>query len=132
MRTLDVLSSDSGGTTGVRTRLRNQMDRLFNAHVRLIYQDEHGEQFVSSAIADRGEFWWNPQRPDEPMLWGSKIELGEKFFQEIIRNPVPIDINTLKALSHEYGPLEAGQSRRKACSTWGPRIGRNASKRIRE
>ena len=65
MRTLDVLSSDSGGTTGVRTRLRNQMDRLFNAHVRLIYQDEHGEQFVSSAIADRGEFWWNPQRPDE-------------------------------------------------------------------
>ena len=34
MRTLDVLSSDSGGTTGVRTRLRNQMDRLFNAHVR--------------------------------------------------------------------------------------------------
>ena len=98
MRTLDVLSSDSGGTTGVRTRLRNQMDRLFNAHVRLIYQDEHGEQFVSSAIADRGEFWWNPQRPDEPMLWESKIELGEKFFQEIIRNPVPIDINTLKAL----------------------------------
>ena len=98
MRTLDVLSSDSGGTTGVRTRLRNQMDRLFNAHVRLIYQDEHGEQFVSAAIADRGEFWWNPQRPDEPMLWESKIELGEKFFQEIIRNPVPIDINTLKAL----------------------------------
>ena len=98
MRTLDVLSSDSGGTTGVRTRLRNQMDRLFNAHVRLIYQDEHGEHFVSSAIADRGEFWWNPQRPDEPMLWESKIELGEKFFQEIIRNPVPIDINTLKAL----------------------------------
>ena len=39
MRTLDVLSSDSGGTTGVRTRLRNQMDRLFNAHVRLIYID---------------------------------------------------------------------------------------------
>ena len=98
MRTLDVLSSDSGGTTGVRTRLRNQMDRLFNAHVRLIYQDEHGEQFVSSAIADRGEFWWNPQRPDEPMLWESKIELGEKFFQEIIRHPVPLDMNTLKAL----------------------------------
>ena len=23
-------------------------------------------RFVSSAIADRGEFWWNPQRPDEP------------------------------------------------------------------
>ena len=33
------------------------------------------------------------------MLWESKIELGEKFFQEIIRHPVPLDMNTLKALS---------------------------------
>ena len=32
------------------------------------------------------------------MLWESKIELGEKFFQEIIRHPVPLDMNTLKAL----------------------------------
>ena len=98
MRTLDVLSSDSGGSNGVRTRLRNQMNRLFNANVRLIYQDEHGEGFVSSAIADRGEFWWNARKPDERVLWESKIELGEKFFNEIIRHPVPLDMNTLKAL----------------------------------
>ena len=98
MRTLGVLSSDSGGASGVRTRLRNQMRRLFNAHVRLVYEDEYGEQFVSSSIADRGEFWWNPGRPNQPSLWESKIELGEKFFQEIIRHPVPIDMNTLKAL----------------------------------
>ena len=32
------------------------------------------------------------------MLWDSKIELGEKFFNEIIRHPVPIDMNTLTAL----------------------------------
>ena len=32
------------------------------------------------------------------MLWKSKIELGEKLFQEIIRRPVPLDMNTLKAL----------------------------------
>ena len=74
------------------------MRRLFNAHVRLVYEDEYGEQFVSSSIADRGEFWWNPGRPNQPSLWESKIELGEKFFQEIIRHPVPIDMNTLKAL----------------------------------
>ena len=94
MRTLGVYSSDGKAYT----RLRNQMRRLFNAHVRLIYKDEHGEQFVSSAIADRGEFWWNPKRPAESTLWESKIELGEKFFQEIIRHPVPLDMNTLTAL----------------------------------
>ena len=98
MRTLGVLSSDSGGASGVRTRLRNQIRRLFNTHVRLIYEDEHGEQFVSSAIADRGAFWWNERKHDQPSLWESKIYLGEAFFNEIINHPVPIDMNILKAL----------------------------------
>ena len=94
MRELGVYSS-SGGK---HIRLRNQMRRLFNAHVQLIYKDERGEARVSSSVADRTEFWWNPRRPEERSLWESKIELGEKFFNEIIRHPVPIDMNTLKAL----------------------------------
>ena len=32
------------------------------------------------------------------MLWDSKIELGCDFFNEIIRRPVPLDMNTLTAL----------------------------------
>ena len=94
MRELGVYSS-SGGK---HIRLRNQMRRLFNAHVQLIYKDERGEARVSSSVADRTEFWWNPRRPEERSLWESKIELGEKFFNEILRHPVPIDMNTLKAL----------------------------------
>ena len=97
MRTLGM-EPVGGGATGARTRLRNQMRRLFNAHVRLIHEHEHGEQFVSSAIADRGEFWWNERKPDEPVLFDSKIRLGEDFFNEIVRHPVPIDMNTLTAL----------------------------------
>ena len=92
------LAPVSGGTTGGRTRFRNQVKRLFNAHVRLIHEHKHGERFVSSAIADRGEFWWNERKPDQPVLWESKIELGEKFFNEIIQHPVPLDMNTLTAL----------------------------------
>ena len=94
MRTLGIYNS--GGNP--QTRLRNQMKRLFNAHVQLVYEDEHGEARVSSSVADCTEFWWNERKPDEPTLWESKIELGEKFFQEIISHPVPIDMNTLKAL----------------------------------
>ena len=41
----------------------------------------------------------DPKRPDESTLWDSKIELSEKFFNEIIRHPVPLDMNTLKALT---------------------------------
>ena len=32
------------------------------------------------------------------MLWESKIHLSEPFFNEIIRHPVPLDMNTLNAL----------------------------------
>ena len=94
MRSLGVYSSAGG----VATRLRNQMRRLFHCTVSLIYEDERGAASASSLVADRTEFWWNERKPDEPMLWDSKIYLGEAFFNEIIRHPVPIEINTLTAL----------------------------------
>ena len=98
MRMLGVLSSDSGGTWGIRTRLRNQMRRLFNAHVQLVYKHERGEATVNSPVASQTELWWDPKRPDEPVLWESRIRLGEEFFNEVIRNPVPLDMNILRAL----------------------------------
>ena len=94
MRSLGVYSSAGG----VATRLRNQMRRLFHCTVSLIYEDERGAASASSLVADRTEFWWNERKPDEPMLWDSKIYLGEAFFNEIIRHPVPLDMNTLTAL----------------------------------
>ena len=96
MRTLGI-TDDSGGSRGDRTRVRNQMDRLFSAHVSLIHEDQHGKQFVSSVIADRGEFWWDP-RGDQPVLWDSTIRLGEEFFNEIIVCPIPLDLGILKAM----------------------------------
>ena len=90
------LGMDSVG--GTRTRLRNQMRRLFNAHVQLVYEDKLGEASVSSSVTSRTEFWWDTKRPDMPMLWDSKIRLGLDFFNEIIRQPVPLDMNTLTAI----------------------------------
>ena len=97
MRTLGI-HAQSGGQGGVRTRLRNQMRRLFHCTVSLIYEDKNEMASVSSLVADRTELWWNEYKPDQPSLWESKIELGEKFFQEIISHPVPLDMNILKAL----------------------------------
>ena len=94
MRELGVYSSAGG----VATRLRNQMDRLFSSTVQLVYEDERGKATVNSLIADSPAFWWNPKRPDESTLWESKIELSEKFFNEVISHPVPLDMNTLTAL----------------------------------
>ena len=95
MKTLGVYSSGGGRE---QIKLRNQMNRLFGCTVTLIYEDENGRVTVNSLIADSTAFWWNPNRPNHPSLWESKIELSEKFFQEIIRHPVPIDMNALTAL----------------------------------
>ena len=83
------LDDRSGGLNGERTRLKNQMRRLFSCSVQLVYTDADHEVLVHSVIADRAEFWWNTKRPDAPSLWDSRIELGEKFFQEDYRAPDP-------------------------------------------
>ena len=88
----------SGSPRGDRTRLRNQMNRLFGCTVSLIYEDKSGFARVSSLVADKHEFWWDPKRPDDPSLWNSKIRIGEALYNEIISHPVPLDMNTLKAL----------------------------------
>ena len=97
MRKLGI-GSDSGGVRGELTRIRNQMDRLFKASI-VVQHDAAGHAVsVGSLVAERTELWWDERQPDSPVLWESTIELGEKFFQEIIRNPIPLDLHTLKAL----------------------------------
>ena len=82
-----------------RTRLRNQMDRLFNASVSLIYENKRDKATVNAQIATRTEFWWNERKPEERALWQSKVVLSHEFFNEIINHPVPLDMNILRALT---------------------------------
>ena len=92
------LAPSGGGNRGDRTRLRNQMNRLFNAHIQLAYKDEQVSASVNAPLVSRTGCWWNERGPGEQGLWDSQIELGERFFHEIIRHPVPLDLNILKAL----------------------------------
>ena len=98
MRQLGIQSSDSGGRWGVRTRLRDQMRKLFGASVQLLCETKHRMQTVTGPIASRTDLWWDPKRPDEPVLWESTIRLGEDFFNEIIASPVPLDMNILRSM----------------------------------
>ena len=90
---------------GPRTRLREQMERLFRCSISLIYRDTKGSSSVSSQIADVTEFWWN-DRKTEGVLWQSNIELGEKFFDEIIGHAVPLDMRILRALKRSSMGLD--------------------------
>ncbi len=92
------MTSDSGGATGNRTQLRKQIDRLFSCNVELIYAAPGLKRSMSSLIADEKELWWDYKAPSQDTLWQSRIRLGERLFQEIIDNPVPLDMRILKAM----------------------------------
>ena len=98
MKSIGVLSSDSGGESGVRTRLKEQMNRLFSCAVLLSYESQFGERHEARVIAEEKEFWWDPVRPRNLSLWGSKVEIGHKLFVEILAHPVPIDLRLLRAM----------------------------------
>ena len=94
MRKLGISSTDGRG----QARLRNQMKRLFNCSVQLNYTAAGREISATALVAELTDFWWNPKHPDQTGLWESKVRLSEAFFNEIIRHPVPLDMNTLAAL----------------------------------
>ena len=92
MRKLDIYSTDGKA----HKRLRNQMERLFKAAIVLEYDGPGETARVGSLVTDQMHLWWDERKPDAPVLWESTIELGEKFFEEIIRHPVPLDLHVLK------------------------------------
>ena len=92
----------TGGRWGTIPRLREQMNRLFRAKISFnVNQKVSGEMnssWMDMQVAPKGELWWSYQRPEQPCLWRSWVELGEWFFEAICSSPVPVDMRALRAL----------------------------------
>jgi hypothetical protein len=90
------------GPRGDARRLREQMQRLFRATISLDRVTRQGVRasniWLDMQVVSHGEFWWSVRDPSQAALWGSWIELGEKFFEAITAAPVPLDMRVLKAL----------------------------------
>ena len=94
------LSSYTGrGPRGDARRVREQMERLFNAIISFDYSASYGGRkahaWVSIQVAPEGVLWWSEKDPEQGALWGSWIEVGEKFFQAVMAAPNPLDIRVL-------------------------------------
>ncbi|MDH5723440.1 MAG: replication protein RepA [Alphaproteobacteria bacterium] len=90
--------SNSGGKRGDRTRLKNQIDRLFNCHIDLIYEDAHHKESTGGRLAPKSYLWWDYRNPEQTDLFQSWVLLGEELFQEITARPIPIDTRILKEM----------------------------------
>jgi Plasmid encoded RepA protein len=96
------LDPSSRGPRSDARRLRDQMERLFRATIsfdRAVTEEARvGSIWINMEVASAGEMWWSQRDPSQAALWGSWIELGEKFFRAITAHPVPLDMRALKAL----------------------------------
>lgn len=107
------LNPNNGGTGAKRSdarRLRDQMLRLFRARITFeteIEQDGRaGEVRRDMLIAEETVLWWDNKNPDQSALWGSWVELGEKFFTALTSAAVPVDVRAIKALKRSSLALD--------------------------
>ncbi|WP_428622199.1 replication protein RepA [Sedimenticola sp.] len=96
MRELGMVST--GGRWGTVTRLKDQMRRLFASSITCTYEYGAGFGIETTRVVDSARLWWDPKTPEQATLWESKLILGERFFNEIVSRPVPVDLRVLKAL----------------------------------
>jgi len=96
------LDPNRGGKRSDAWRLRDQMERLFRARMSFqgsLHRDgQQGAARLDMQVADKTELWWSRKDPNQTALWGSWIELGERFFDAIIAFPIPADMRALRAL----------------------------------
>ncbi|MBV8830575.1 MAG: hypothetical protein JO108_15220 [Acidobacteriaceae bacterium] len=96
------LDPQRGGKRSDARRLRDQMEWLFRARMSFQGSFERSGQCgaarLDMQVADKTELWWNRRDPNQTALWGSWIELGERFFAAITAFPVPADMRALRAL----------------------------------
>ena len=96
----------TGGRWGSITRLRDQMTRLFASSVTCTYDDKDKTGIFGVKMVKEAHLWWNPKAPDEAPLWKSTLTLGTDFYEEVIKNPVPVDMRALKALKRSPMALD--------------------------
>lgn len=96
----------TGGVRGDITRLRNQAKRLFSSTVLCHYENEQQDNGAGFNIASQYQLWWDIKQPNQIPLWKSTVTLGTEFFNEIIKNPVPVDMLALKQLKRSPMALD--------------------------
>ncbi|WP_201732638.1 replication protein RepA [Acidithrix sp. C25] len=88
----------TGGRWGTIPRLQEQLRRLFTAQIVCTFDSDEVSRGSSLGVASDYELWWNPKKPHAGSLWNSTVTLGERFFDDIIERPVPVDVATLRQL----------------------------------
>lgn len=95
---LDLGLSDNAGLRGAIPRLKDQINRLMTASIVFSYSTSEVTAFANRPIARDMRLWWDYKNPEQDQLFSSCVTLDEAFFEEIMANPVPLDMRAIQAL----------------------------------
>ena len=87
-----------GGPRGDITRLKDQIRRLFSCSINVTHAGSNGTGIANPTIAERAHLWWNPLDPQQSPDCRGRVVLSQSFFDEVVTNPVPVDMRALQAL----------------------------------
>ena len=88
-----------GGKRGNINPVKEQTKRLFLSTISCTYSERERDAGEIMTLVDRYNIWWTTKSEGNQLtLEESTITLSERFFNEIISCPVPINMNTLRTL----------------------------------
>lgn len=91
----------TGGRRGDIGRLRAQMERLFLSTVicRMDAPEEGRAAASRFDVADAYALWWDARSdPRQGTLLPSYVDLSERFYEEVLAHPVPVDLRAIELL----------------------------------
>ncbi len=95
-------SAQSGGELGNIRRFKRQLTSLLMSRIIYWTNDEERTAYKSMEVSSSGLLFWNPGRPNQRGLLQSSIQMGQAFWDDCIRNKVPVDLRVIRGL-WDYG-----------------------------
>lgn len=74
--------------------LKDQTNRLLSSLFRLEFTDKEIRGFKNLILVSEGFEFWSPNNG----IWETQFKLSDEFFNEVVSNPVPMDLNVLHAI----------------------------------
>lgn len=106
MKNLGLLVT--GGKYGTINRFKDQLKKIFSSHISFSYQDLVEGKWVMSNIniVDHAQIFLNSFNSYRVDFFSSKIIVGESFYDEVIKAPIPVDIRAIHILKESSLALD--------------------------
>lgn len=95
---LTLLDIKKGGKT--YKQLHKQLKRTLSAAFAWTYSTDKQWTRANIQVSSLSQLWWDEKLPEQQFLWESYIRFNMDFYNEIMRNAVPLDLRVLATLKN--------------------------------